>query len=361
MKQPARVIAPEDPDVKIPDAVRRSTARANAAFTTDSEGKPIEQPQEGQPPAEPQTPPAPPEPPPQPPAEQSPPSPPRQPAATPAPAPEVEDWEHRYNSMKGRWEQAAKTNKELSDEVTNLRRLIATLNTAPPPAQSNGSGTTPPRENQFQITPEEEQEFGPEFLDVVGRKAAQIAEERTRALREELDGVKQQLGQVGGSMHNEARAKMLQDFNDQLPNWNEINHSDGFKQWLLLPDTYSGIIRHELLKAAWARNDTRRAMAFFKGFLDEEAALAPARDQNTGRQPAQPPAQKPDLASFAAPGRAKAAAATAPADEKPIITRAQIQAFYRDVNSGKYVGRDAEKQRAEQQIWDAQNEGRISQ
>jgi hypothetical protein len=62
--------------------------------------------------------------------------------------------------------------------------------------------------------------------------------------------------------------------------------------------------------------------------------------------------------TLAAPGRAKSAAAAAPA-EKPFFTSAQITRFYADVNSGKYRGREADKAKLEAQIFDAQREGRI--
>ena len=74
--------------------------------------------------------------------------------------------------------------------------------------------------------------------------------------------------------------------------------------------------------------------------------------------PAQPPAGKVPLEAFAAPGRAKTAAATAPA-EKPIITRAQIATFYADKAAGKYRGKEAEADRLERMIFEAQRDGRI--
>ena len=135
-------------------------------------------------------------------------------------------------------------------------------------------------------------------------------------------------------------------------------------QWLALPDTYSGAIRHNLLKAAWERNDTPRAAAFFQGFLAEEAAVDPAaRPPNGSRVPdvalngGQRSNGKVPLETFAAPGRAKSAAET-PA-EKPLISRSQISAFYAQCSAGKFRGNEAERVRLEKMIFDAQAEGRI--
>jgi len=146
-----------------------------------------------------------------------------------------------------------------------------------------------------------------------------------------------------------------------------------------LPDTYSGVIRHNLLKAAWERNDTPRAAAFFQGFLAEEAAIDPAyrgqaqpndfqapdfsssqsgqlgqNGQSNGRTNGKVP-----LESFAAPGRAKSAAGTVPA-EKPQISRSQISNFYAMCAAGKYRGNEQERNRLEKMIFDAHAEGRIT-
>ena len=128
-----------------------------------------------------------------------------------------------------------------------------------------------------------------------------------------------------------------------------------FIEWLSLPDPYSGDIRHNMLKAAWERRDVPRVAAFFKGFLAEEAAYRPASQET----PAGRPAGKVSLESFAAPGRAKTAAATSAPAEKPLITSAQISKFYADCDAGRYDGREEEKARFEKSIFEAQREGRI--
>jgi hypothetical protein len=135
-----------------------------------------------------------------------------------------------------------------------------------------------------------------------------------------------------------------------------LNSNSDFLDWLRLPDPYSGAIRHDMLKAAYAQGDARRVLAFFNGFLAEEAVVAPA-----GQEPDVSVTKVPKvpLASLAAPGRAKTAASASAPAEKPIITRSQIAAFYADLAAGKYRGRDAEKNKAEAIIFEAQRDGRI--
>lgn len=360
-----------DPDVRIPAAVRRGSERASQIHEAAYK-PPAPQPGEGgTPPVTPEgnnevtivarQPNAPP-----PAASASEANPPPAPPAPPAPAATApDDWEHRYSSMKGRFEQADKRNRELAQEISRLHGLLATLSTSPTHTPARPNGSTPPATEatpadvRFRITPEEEQEYGKDFLELVGRKAGQIAEDMTRELRAELENLKGQVSSVGSHMARSAFEQMTDTLDVQVPNWREINDNPEFIRWLRLQDPYSGAIRHALLTAAWERNDTPRVLAFFKGFLNEEAAVDPARGHNPPPAGGTPPAGKPDLTSLAAPGRAKSGASTPPADEKPIITRAQISAFYRAVNNGAYAGKDAEKNRLEAMIFDAQREGRI--
>lgn len=106
---------------------------------------------------------------------------------------------------------------------------------------------------------------------------------------------------------------------------------------------------------AFEKADGQRVLRFFQGFLSDEAATGPATTQT------EPPNGKVPLETFAAPGRAKAPAASvaiAPV-EKETITHAQIAAFYSDVQRGRFRGNEAEKDRLEAMIFEAQAEGRV--
>lgn len=132
----------------------------------------------------------------------------------------------------------------------------------------------------------------------------------------------------------QARRNLETTLDTQVPSWRDVNVAQEFHSWLALPDLFSGAIRHELLKAAYEQNDTPRVLAFFKGFLAQEAASAPAPYGQT--QPAPADATQGDasgkipLETFAAPGRAKTAAAPVAPAEKPTFTHAQIAKFYAD-------------------------------
>ena len=361
----SNVIPPSDPDVKIPAGVKAAAAKADAAFKA-AYGSP----------SEPDTTPA------------DTPEPPQATAGEPAGATEPKEsqpsreqvapaplsstqeasqginWEHRFNSMKGRHDKAQDSIKQMSEQIVNLQNVLATMSAG---GQSEPRGYVPSElRAESLLSPQEVSEYGEEFLDVVGKKAQEAATPLVSSLKQEINELRQQLGHVGGSIAQNARERMFGQLDESIEGWRDINKDPRFLQWLALPDTYSGAIRHNLLKAAWERNDTPRAAAFFKGFLAEEAAVDPARgnlpngSQGPGySQNNQRTNGKVPLDTFAAPGRAKSAAGNIPA-EKPLITRSQISNFYAQCAAGKYRGNEQEKSRLERMIFDAHAEGRIT-
>ena len=278
-----------------------------------------------------------------------------------APGEDEQSWEHKYKSMKGRYERAESTIRQLTERISSMENVIISLQAAPPPeAQRYGGddfgGQTV--STQKYLTPEEEADYGSEFLSVVGKKAKEELAPEVVALKKEVDYLKQQMGGIGGYVTQTERQRMQASLDAAMPNWREVNRDPNFLTWLKLPDAYSGAIRHNLLKQAYERNDGPRVLAFFRGFLSEEAAVSPANSGPDVPDGATVQGKVP-LNTLAAPGRAKtAAASTAPA-EKPYFTRAQIAKFYADSAAGRFRGREAEKDRIEKQIFAAEREGRI--
>lgn len=336
-----------DPDVKLPKSVLDAAARAEAFYATAPE-----QPAEGEAPVT---------------SEGNPDldasalandnQPTEQPTTQPvseAPKGDDETWEHKYKSINGRYIRSQETVRQQAEMIQNLQSVIATLQATAPvaPAQTD----IPELKAERLITDEEAADYGEDFLKVVGKKAKEELNPLLKSAYDKIAQLEKRLEGFTGFVQQDSHAKLMANLDERLPNWREVNTNEEFLNWLSLPDPYSGAIRHDMLKAAYAQGNASRVLAFFNGFLAEEAAVAPAQ--------AEPDVEvtkvaKVPLANLAAPGRAKTAApAPAPA-EKPIFTRAQIAAFYADVAQGKYRGRDADKNKAEAAIFAAQREGRI--
>lgn len=269
-------------------------------------------------------------------------------------APDAADWERRYKAMKGRYDAEVgpmRTRlRELNDVIASLRSEIDQLKTAPKPAPVSPTPL---------VTPQEEEEFGKELLDVVGKKAKEIATAQFAPVlgqyEEKIRQLEAQVGMVANTVGTNARDRMFSTLSERVPNWRELNTDEEFLGWLQEVDTYSGQVRQNLLDTAFKSNDAARVAAFFEGFRREAAATAPKAET---AKPAVTEPGKPSLKDFAAPGKASSAAPRGPA-EKPIIARSDIAKFYADIAAGRYRGREAEQRAAEAQIFAAQQEGRI--
>jgi len=260
-----------------------------------------------------------------------------------------------YKSMKGRFDRSIDQISQLQATVGDLQRQA----TRPPPKDD-------PASFEKLITDKELSDYGPELLEVMGKKAKEEFAPLISRMQGRIDELEGQVRGTTREVVKSARQKMCETLNEQCPEWQELNEDPNFISWLQLPDRFSGAIRNDLLNAANERNDSPRVLAFFQGYLEEAARLPAVAEQGLPHTPGQLPAvasaqapqsyAKVPLESLAAPGRAKNTAAPAPV-EKPIISRAQVSAFYANKAAGRYT--TAEGDRLEAMIWDAKNEGRI--
>lgn len=261
-----------------------------------------------------------------------------------------EDFEHKYNSLKGRYDKQEDTIRQLSQNMDHLRSEINRLTTQPAPVART-------KENTFQpLTKEEKEAYGEDFIDVSARAAAERLNPEIEELRNTVASLQTTLAAVADTTGRTAAMTFNEQLDKALPNWRQINKDEKFLAWVNLQDPYSGVIRKDMMRQAHQQGDAQRVLRFFNGFLTDEAASAPApakKDPTEGKVP---------LETLAAPGRAKAPAAsvTTPPGEKETISRAQIANFYRLVNQGHYRGNEALKLQLEQEIFDAEREGRIT-
>lgn len=294
-------------------------------------------------------------------------------AAPPPPVPVTpqneSDWEHQFKSLKGRYDREAEDKRRLQEQNVQQQRLLAQMNAAPTPQGGNpgeGSGVrfnvAPPPPGK-RVTAQEIQEFGPELMDVVGRRAAEVYEPIIQQLAGELATVKRQVGGVQNTVVFDARVKMYDDLARALPNWDAINNSPQFGQWLDQIDPISHQSRRTFLNQAHNSNATGQVLDIFNSFLSAYGAANPQPTQGNGagvthQSNPNPTPPQFDLRQYAAPGKAKEGQTQVP-PEKPKVTRAEIKQFYTQKTQGVYAGREAEAARIEALIFEAGNEGRI--
>lgn len=343
-QQKEKNLAPLDPDVKLPAAVRAAALKATGLHEQVYETPKPEAKQEpnGEERKPEETKPAP-----------TPEAAKVEPEKTPTPVPAAtggENFEHMYNSLKGRYDKQDDTIRQLNHELGMMRQQMEQLRSS---AAAQPARTA---ENTFKkLTDEEREAYGSDFIDV----SARAAEEK---LLPEIERLKAQLAELGGKVdntasmtHTEKQQRMYDHLDSKLPDWRKINRDPKFIAWANLRDPFSGAIRITMMNEAHNSYDAARVLNFFQGFLRDEAIVDPA---STTKQDVTSEG-KVSLESLAAPGRAKAPAASVTPGEKETISRAQIANFYRLVQQGHYRGQEAEKNRLEQMIFDAEREGRV--
>jgi hypothetical protein len=255
--------------------------------------------------------------------------------------------------MAGRAEADRKRAKETVDQlVSRIGALEQQIAAAPTPAKPA------PKLN---VTQEEINDYGEDFLGLVRRVAEHVVDGKIQPITSELGRTR---AQVGAS---QART-MHQQMDSLYPDWQRMNNDERFIAWVQLPDPYSGAIRQRLMQEAWDAGDAHRVNRFFQGFLAEDAAVNPVG--GTGQPAAPAPAAPPNgtgapaavppltLAALAAPGSSRSA--QPPPAEKPVYTTEDITRFYTEVAAGRWRHREQERAAIDADIMRAQHEGRIT-
>jgi hypothetical protein len=301
-----------------------------------------------------------------------------------------DNWEHKFNSMKGRYDAEQVRVRQQTQQISELQRLLAmsTPPTAPPQPQfqqpqlspqqgknpdTRFGGGTPYVAPQL-ITEQEQQEYGKDVLDVMGRRTMEIVGPDIQRLMMAVNNLiqdnaqlKSQLGGMRNVVTQDATGRFYDILDREIPDWENTNHDPEFVNWLKVVDPYSGRVRKDLLDEAHRQNEASRVLNIIKGYRAEqgiiEAAVNPARNlqppPGNGDGSYRPrPSPQLELQSLAAPGRAKSGQPPMPPD-KPFYTHADIAQFYTDVTKGKFEGRDADKSALEQALFSAAREGRI--
>jgi hypothetical protein len=295
--------------------------------------------------------------------------------------PQDPGWEHRFNSMKGRYDAAEQRAREQSRQISELQRLLA-MSSGPPaappapsgPQQFGPSGDTRFGGGQPYVPPKllsdiERQEYGPELLDVMGRRTMEIVGPEiaklsnvVQQLMQENAQLKQTVGGVRNVVSQDVTGRFYDTLDKELPDWEVTNHDQEFVRWLENVDPFSGRVRKDLLSEAHRQNEATRVLNIIRGYRQERAAVNPAGNlqptSGNGNGIDRSPPPSFELQSLAAPGRAKSGQPPVPPDQ-PYYTRKDITDFYAAVTKGTFTGRDADKAALEAQLFQAAREGRI--
>ena len=267
------------------------------------------------------------------------------PAAPPPEAPPVEeDFKHKYDVLQGKYNAEM---PRLQDQVRQLEGLLAGMQKEQP------APVPEPIEPKTLLTAEEVEDYGSDMIDVVKRAAMEAVSPELERLKNENAELRKGVGGVQNHVMASTRQRMLDSLATAVPTWNTVNTDPEFVGWLQQVDAYSGARRQELLLHAFEQNDTARVVAFFEGYLSENAAVS------GGNGTPAPRTAQVDLNTLVAPGKQREGTPRAQEDDTRRWSNAEISAFYRKVREGKFKSREKDRPKIEQSIIDAAREGRV--
>jgi hypothetical protein len=174
------------------------------------------------------------------------------------------------------------------------------------------------------LTRQDEENYGPELLDLTRRAAAEVVSPQLAQLRQEN-------AQLRGMAQRSQRAEIERALNQAIPHWRAIYETPAFSTWLESPDDFSATTRSQLLRNAVAAGDASRVIAIYRGF-ERSGYHAPTTQQ-------------------------RAASSRPSAGGKPIYSRQQIADYYKRRQAGLID--DATWARREADIIAAGREGRV--
>jgi hypothetical protein len=233
---------------------------------------------------------------------------------------------------------------QYQEQIKFLQGLLA--NVSPPTA----AAATTVGFAKATIAPEEREDYGDAFLDVVGRQAQIAVSGDIDQLTTRLKALEQVAGQLYSGQANIHQASFEDKLAGFVPNWRELDTNPGFLNWLDEPDQFSGQPKLALLQAAVRDGDANRAALFFKSWAGDAPTTARASSLTSGFGTISTPsiAHQPDsAAAYASRGAGRA------------YTANDVQKFYADVRRGVYRGKEAEVAAFERDLEAAMKEGRL--
>lgn len=275
-------------------------------------------------------------------------------AVTPQPKPATPAEDENSHTYAARWRSLQGVNNSLQMRISSLEQMIAAMQSAPAPVHQQQ-----PVQQQRLITEKDETEYGSDMVDFARRVTREEMTPVMQALNsmqrqlEQLSTLAPAVQQVAVKQHASTEEQFFTKLGHAVPDWAAVNDDPRFHDWLLSPDSMTGITRQTYLADAQRSFDLSRVVSIFNAWK-REAGIAPQPQAETNR-----PNIDERLAKQVAPGRANAATQAPQQKAEKVWTRKEIAQFFEDKRTGKFKGRESEMASLEKDIFQAQKQGRV--
>lgn len=238
------------------------------------------------------------------------------------------DWEKRFKNLKKSHDE---TIPELRETIEKLQADNAELKAL----MEKAAPASPAVQEDPQFTPEEIEEYGEDFLNMVTRVARSMAGGNADVVKE-LNTLKDQFNGIVQSQVRSEEDKFYDALEQAVPNWETINDDENFHAWLAEEMPMTGRQRQFFLAEAQKKLDAPAVISFFTAWKGQSGGVSYLPDSL-------PSGSNQELES----------------EDIPFLTRAEVKKFYEDKKLGRYKGREDEAREIEKKIFRAQNAGRI--
>jgi hypothetical protein len=243
-------------------------------------------------------------------------------------------WEHRFNTLRGIAD--AERNK-LSQELKAREEKLDALQT-----QIVNIEKSIPRQYDLRkyLSEEELENVDVHQLQTAIRLATDSStEEFEKVLNSRVAPIEAELKKTKENAEKLKSDAFWDTLESVVPDWEPINGSPAFHNWLGFEDEVTGVSRQNALQAAQQALNVRRVIAIFNAFKKE--------DGNTRK-----------LERKVVPSGVSSQAPTGN-DGIVALSSKHIREFYEDVRRGKYAGRQKEMLEFERKIKAAYDNNRV--
>lgn len=259
------------------------------------------------------------------------------------PAPPQVDWEHRFKTLNGIYKQevARAVNEQTQQATQRMQQLEEELKAL--------------RESKTQqpavADPKDVEQFGIDLVEMVRRNAdvaiKNAVDQAMGSLNGRLAKLEGMLTGTSEAVVQNAEALFTTKLTALVPNWEAINQSQEWLNWLGEVDPVYGLPRQAALDNAANAKSAERVAAIFKSFL---ATITPPAKKAQQRNS--------ELESQVAPAKSGSMEVSTQT-QVAYITEKDIKQFYEDVRRGRYRGREVDQAKREAEIDQAIAAGHI--